>query len=212
MSCAVYSACCGLVHEKIKKGMNEQRVMNASQEFGNVGQQHCIEDLTTMNKSSTKCKCHEEDEQLVAWDDVTGAMLDPDLVKEGRKAEPTSECYKETGKVPIGVRWVDVNKEDEKKKSFVQIPIGRQGLQQLQGTGFVHSDAAFGISASDRHFGCELPGQIWKCQPCLIHRAKFDAHVRPDLCRRFRAGRRTPMWQAACVNVWHKANRRKFSR
>ena len=41
--------------------------------------------LTTMNKSSTKC--HEEDEQLVAWDDVTGAMLDPDLVMEARKAE-----------------------------------------------------------------------------------------------------------------------------
>ena len=27
---------------------------------------------------------------------------------------PKSDCYKETGKAPIGVRWVDVNKQDEK--------------------------------------------------------------------------------------------------
>ena len=175
-----------------------------------------------MNKSSSKC--HEEDGQLVAWDDVTGAMLDP------RKAEmvyfkkmkvyekvPKSQCYNETGKAPIGVRWVDVNKQDE-KRSIVQIPIGRQGLQQLQGTGFVHSDAAFGISTSDCQFGCELPGQMWKavenygqrCQPCSLLRAKFEAHVRPDFCRRFRAGRRTPMWQAACINVWREASRRKL--
>ena len=123
MSCAIPSACRRLVNDKIKDGINEQRVMDASQEFviANIGQQDCI----TMNKSSTKC--HEEDEQLVAWDDVTGAMLDPDLVMEARKAEmvyfkkmnvyekvPKSECQKETGKAPIGVRWVDVNKQDEK--------------------------------------------------------------------------------------------------
>ena len=127
MSCAIFSACRGLVNDKIKDGINEQRVMDASQEFvvANIGEQDCIEDLTTMNKSSTKC--HEEDEQLVAWDDVTGTMLDPDLVMEARKAEmvffkkmnvcekvPKSDCYKETGKAPIGVRWVDVNKQDEK--------------------------------------------------------------------------------------------------
>ena len=86
MSCAIPSACRGLVNDKIKDGINEQRVVDASQEFviANIGQQHCIEDLTTMSKSSTKC--HEEDEQLVAWDDVTGAMIDPDLVMEARKS------------------------------------------------------------------------------------------------------------------------------
>ena len=86
--------------------------MDASQEFviANIGQQDCIEDLTTMNKSSTKC--HEEDEQLFAWDDATGAMLDPDLLMEARKAEmvyfkkmnvyekvPKSECYMRTSRM-----------------------------------------------------------------------------------------------------------------
>ena len=86
MSCAIHSACRGWLNDKIKDGVNEQRVMDASQEFviADIGQQDCIADLTSMNKSSTKC--HEEDEQLVAWDDVTGAMLDLDLVKEVRKA------------------------------------------------------------------------------------------------------------------------------
>ena len=111
MSCAAHSACHRLVNDKIKDGgINEQRVMDASHEFvvANIGEQHCSEELTTMKKSSTKC--HEEDEQLVAWSGVSGAMLDPDLVKEARKAEmvhvqkmnlyekvPKSECFKETG-------------------------------------------------------------------------------------------------------------------
>ena len=75
------------MNDKIKDGINGRHVVDASQEFliANIVPSHCIEDLATMNKSSTKC--HEEDEQLVAWDDVTGAMLDPDLVKEARKAE-----------------------------------------------------------------------------------------------------------------------------
>ena len=128
MSCAAHSVCRGLVNDKIKDGgINEQRVMDASHEFvvANIGEQHCSEELTTMNKSSTKC--HEEDEQLVAWSDVSGAMLDPDLVKEARKAEmvhvqkmnlyekvPNSECYTETGKALIGMWLVDVSKQDEK--------------------------------------------------------------------------------------------------
>ena len=48
-------------------------------------------------------------------------------------------------------------------------------------------------------------------QPCLFLRAKFEAHVRPDLCRGFGARRRTPMWQAACVNEWHEASPRKLA-
>ena len=39
----------------------------------------------SLKKSSTTC--HEEDDQLVAWDDVTGVMLDLELVQESRKAE-----------------------------------------------------------------------------------------------------------------------------
>ena len=65
-------------------------------------------------------------------------MLDPELVKEARKAEMVhvkkmnvyekvlrSECYKETGKVPIGVRWTDVNKQDEQDPLYRSRLVGK---------------------------------------------------------------------------------------
>ena len=87
MSYTVRSAYRGLANDKIKDGINEQRVMDAAQEFvfANIGQQHSLEDVTTVHNSSTKC--HEEYEQLVAWSDVIGAMPDPQLVEEAMTAE-----------------------------------------------------------------------------------------------------------------------------
>ena len=77
-----------------------------------------------MEKSASKC--HEDDEKYIAWDDVSGAPLLPHLVREARKAEmeyfkkmkvymkvPKSKCFQATGKAPIGVRWIDVNKQGE---------------------------------------------------------------------------------------------------
>ena len=59
------------------------------------------------------------------YDNLSGAALDKDMVKEARKEEMAEvhkhgvyvkvnieECYEKTGKAPIGTRWVDVNKGD----------------------------------------------------------------------------------------------------
>ena len=59
-------------------------------------------------------------------DDLTGQALDPVLVGLARKKEleyfdgkdvwelrPVSECRRATGKPPVTVRWVDVNKGDD---------------------------------------------------------------------------------------------------
>ena len=83
---------------------------------------------------------HEEDEdweecgmwgKLKAVDDVSGEPLDPEEVRKARKEEiryfkemnvykkvPLAECWAKTGKAPIGVRWVDVNKGDSKNKNY----------------------------------------------------------------------------------------------
>ena len=66
---------------------------------------------------------HEEDE--MAFDDQSGAVLDPKLMRAARTAEiayfrsmnvytkvPIAECWKMTGSEPISVRWVDINKGD----------------------------------------------------------------------------------------------------
>ena len=70
----------------------------------------------------------EEDDQPqfeIAWDDVSGAELDPKVVRQARREEieyvremdlcnkvTTQECYAKIRKAPITVRWIDINKGD----------------------------------------------------------------------------------------------------
>lgn len=77
---------------------------------------------------------HEEDssdERWEAWDDVSGACLDPELVRAARgeelkefgrvgvwKIRPITECVRVTGKRPIGTRWVDINKGDKEHPDY----------------------------------------------------------------------------------------------
>jgi hypothetical protein len=66
-----------------------------------------------------------ENNNLEAYDDLTGAEPSPALMKEARREEiqffrnrkvyekvDVAESWKVTGKGPIGVRWVDINKGD----------------------------------------------------------------------------------------------------
>ena len=62
---------------------------------------------------------------MVAFDDLSGQQLEPSLMIKARADEiayfrelgvyekvNVSECWAETGKAPIAVRWVDINKGD----------------------------------------------------------------------------------------------------
>ena len=68
---------------------------------------------------------HEEGGELAAYDDLSGDVLDPELMKRARREEieyfkdmgvydkvEIAEAHRVTGKAPIAVRWVDVNKGD----------------------------------------------------------------------------------------------------
>jgi hypothetical protein len=78
-------------------------------------------------------RVRDEAAELAAWpaadthDEITGAVLPPNLVKLARAEEikfmlewnvweraTIADCWKETGKAPIGSKWVDVNKGDAK--------------------------------------------------------------------------------------------------
>ena len=63
---------------------------------------------------------------LECWHEVSGKPLDPELVKKARQEEigffrrkgvhkkvPIEEAWKNTGKSPIRVKWVDVNTGDD---------------------------------------------------------------------------------------------------
>ena len=67
----------------------------------------------------------------VAWDDQSGAVLKPNLMIAARKEEiqyfknmnvyekvMLEECWEQTGKGPIDVRWVDINKGDEAQPNY----------------------------------------------------------------------------------------------
>ena len=70
-------------------------------------------------------------DNLEAYDDLIGDALDPELMKKARKEEiiyfkkmgvydkvEVEECYKVTGKAPIAVHWVDVNKGDSLNPNY----------------------------------------------------------------------------------------------
>jgi hypothetical protein len=67
----------------------------------------------------------EGESEIMFWDDISGEPLSTERVirarleeiEEFRKREvydkvPISQCWERTGKAPIGVRWVDINKGD----------------------------------------------------------------------------------------------------
>jgi hypothetical protein len=69
-------------------------------------------------------------EQLY-YDAVCGEAMTKELVESARKVKmekfkkrgvhekaPTEECWKETGKGPAGVKWVDTNKGDKEKPEY----------------------------------------------------------------------------------------------
>ena len=69
--------------------------------------------------------------KMTACDDVTGSLLDPKRVKAARREEidyvkklgvykkvPKSRCQNVTGKRPIQVRWIDVNKGDDENPVY----------------------------------------------------------------------------------------------
>ena len=73
----------------------------------------------------------EDPRMEAAWDDVTGAELDPAQVKSARVDEikyirkmrlytkvDKVECWNKTGKMPIKVRWIDINKGDVKDPNY----------------------------------------------------------------------------------------------
>ena len=89
------------------------------------------EDMQEAHESSAQC--HEQLTGLdcEAWDDVNNCKLDPLKVRKAREEEmeyfrrmqvyrkvPIQRRKDETGKLPIKVRWVDTNKQDESNPKY----------------------------------------------------------------------------------------------
>ena len=81
--------------------------------------------------------------------------LDPLLVRRAREEDmkefnkhgvyvkvPLRECFERTGKKPIGVKWVDINKGDEEKPEYRSRLVAKEIKKKGQKGGFVCGDAA----------------------------------------------------------------------
>ena len=81
----------------------------------------------------------QDKEPEVAWDDVSGATLHPKEVRRAREEEikyvrdmdlyekvPINECYMKTGKSPISVRCIDINKGDESNPNYRSRLVARE--------------------------------------------------------------------------------------
>ena len=91
---------------------------------------------------TNKYKTIEEDvdvEMEIAWDDVSGAVLDAQEVRRARMEEikfvqemdlyvkvPKAECYARTGKGPTSVRWIDIKTGDQAHPNYRSRLVARE--------------------------------------------------------------------------------------
>ena len=126
----------------------------------------------TADEIKQKCRTVAEDlnEQLEkAWDDVSGAQLDPKAVRKARSEEvdyvhkmklyskvPIAECYHTTHKAPISVRWIDINKGDTECPNYRSRLVARE-------INTYKRDHLFAVTPSTRgHKIVVINGYVWE--------------------------------------------------
>ena len=79
------------------------------------------------------------DKEGYYWDEVMGKQLDAEGVKKAREEEmghvrnlevytkvPIQQCWDRTGKGPVRVRWLDINKGDEVNREYRSRLVGQE--------------------------------------------------------------------------------------
>ena len=108
--------------------------MDVANDVANDGETDCQEGakkevirwVSEVSVAQEELEMGEQDYWADVWDDVRGGKLDGELVARARREEieymkkrgiwevvPLGECWRRTGKAPVGVRWVDTNKGNE---------------------------------------------------------------------------------------------------
>ena len=116
----------GKLIDAVTQGINDQ-IKADKFDLNLVASIDIARGMTTMDELKkiqlNAAQCHEDNNISgeYAVDDVSGAYLDPQMVKKARAEEveyvrsmklytkvPIKECLAKTGKQPIAVRWIDV--------------------------------------------------------------------------------------------------------
>ena len=107
-----------------------------------INQSHVAREIGAVSMSESDVKFDEsvcefinsawkEYEEELYYDAISGEHMIKELVEAARKVEmetfrkhgvyekvPIEECWRETGKAPVGVNWVDTNKGDKEKPEY----------------------------------------------------------------------------------------------
>ena len=98
--------------------------------------------MKEVGKLKERYQTVEEEEDIndeEVWGDVSGAPFDPQEIKRARREEieyvrktnlyekvPISEAYQQTGKAPISVRWIDIDKGDKESPNYRSRLVARE--------------------------------------------------------------------------------------
>ena len=133
------------LYKAICQGLRQQMIVDEKGQFllAQVDNNASGGELMKVAKEfQSQYKTVEEDNQEEleeAWDDVLGACLEPKAVRAARMEEveyihkvnlytkvPVTECRAKTGKSPISVRWIDMNKGDTEKPDYRSRMVARE--------------------------------------------------------------------------------------
>ena len=131
-------SCLG-IKEHIQRDRSGQYLLANVQMDNNTTSEELLKEA---NKLKNKCKTGEEEDDCdmeEAWNDVSGAPLDPQEVQRARREEIEyvhtmnlydkvliNEAYQQIGKGPISVRWIDINKGDRECPNYRSRLVARE--------------------------------------------------------------------------------------
>lgn len=179
-----------------------ERLSDQNTSSSNTEEEEKDEDRTMKKRKRTE-ESEEEERKTVRklfalikgeyFDDTSGKRLDGIQAPEARKKEidnfrkmqaytevPVSECLEKTGKAPIKVRWIAINKGDERAPNYRSRLVGKEikndnrmdlfaATPPLESLKFILSDATTGWDRKSLSF-------------VDVSRAYFYAKARRDVC------------------------------
>ena len=130
--------CLGIQEQMQKDKMGQYLLANVQME-PNTTSKELMKEAKRIKERYQIVEEEDENEYFEAWDDVSGAALNPQEVKRARREEidyvhkmnlytkvPIKEAYQATGKAPISVRWIDINKGDTEAPNYRSRLVARE--------------------------------------------------------------------------------------
>lgn len=127
------------IQEQIQRDRNGQSLLANIQVDPNTTAKSLVDEARELKTRYLKIEEDNEEECMEAWDDESGAALDPREVQRARREGieyvrkmnlytkvSTKEAYQATGKSPISVRWIDINKGDAECPNYRSRLVARE--------------------------------------------------------------------------------------